>query len=154
MKKTHLYWEYVRCAGIQLCLIIFVVLFVIPLEFSVGESNDTTQIKDVGVGGLCFVNQYPVNTDEHIRITIPVFVPKFVLNGIVRWCKQVDTQFLVGVAFQEESMVFEVKLLEQICHIESYRKHVKAERGLELTSEEAAKEWIGQYAEGFPTISN
>lgn len=126
----------------------------IPLEFSVGSLNKMTQAKDAGEGGLCFESQHPINTGEPIRISIPISVPKCVVNGIVRWCKQDDTMFLVGVAFQEESVAFQVKMIEQICQIENYRKRLKAEKGLTLTSEQAAEEWIELYASEFPQISS
>jgi hypothetical protein len=42
-------------------------------------------------------------------------------------------------------------MIEQICHIEHYRKEVKLVEGRELSSEEAADEWITRYAGDFPT---
>jgi hypothetical protein len=41
-------------------------------------------------------------------------------------------------------------MIEQICHIEHYRKEVKLAEGRELSSEEAADEWIKRYAGDFP----
>jgi len=42
-----------------------------------------------------------------------------------------------------------MRMIEQACHIEHYRK-VWSEKGRQLSAEEAAKEWIEQYAAAFP----
>jgi hypothetical protein len=43
-------------------------------------------------------------------------------------------------------------MVEQVCHIENYRKKILAETGTVLTSEQAAKEWIFHYAKEFPRL--
>ncbi|MFW5450957.1 MAG: PilZ domain-containing protein [Methylophagaceae bacterium] len=124
----------------------------IPLEFNVGNSVEKLQIKDVAEGGLCFVSQDNIDTGEIIHIVIPICDPKFDADGVVRWCKKDGTAFLVGVAFQQESVTFAVRMVEQLCHIEKYRQKIKAEQGIELSSEQAAMEWIRKYAHKFPSI--
>jgi hypothetical protein len=37
-------------------------------------------------------------------------------------------------------------MVEQVCHIEHYRKEVMVCEGRQLTSEDAAKEWVAKYA--------
>lgn len=126
----------------------------IPIEFSLNETDandlEKIQMKDVGNGGLCFINSHGINTGEKIDIIIPSCDPTFKANGIVRWCKQDGTVFLVGVAFQEASVAFAVRMVEQVCHIENYRCQIKAEKGIDLTSEQAAIEWVSRYAHDFP----
>ena len=41
-------------------------------------------------------------------------------------------------------------MVEQICHIEQYRREVLKKEGRRLSSEEAASEWIVKYASDFP----
>ena len=41
-------------------------------------------------------------------------------------------------------------MVEQICHIEHYRRTVHESQGRSLSSHEAAPEWIERYAEAFP----
>tara|TARA_R110002050_G_scaffold57423_5_gene129289 strand:- start:211519 stop:211944 length:426 start_codon:yes stop_codon:yes gene_type:complete len=124
----------------------------VPILFNVGDGPETIETKDVGDGGLCFVSQYRIGTGEHIHITIPICTPKFEAHGIVRWCKQNGNAFLIGVAFQQESVIFALRMVEQVCHIENYRKKILAESGIELTSEQAANEWISHYANEFPQL--
>jgi hypothetical protein len=60
--------------------------------------------------------------------------------------------YVTGVSFYSKNDAFRMRMLEQICHIEVYRKAVLANEGRELTSEEAAAEWIACYAASFPDL--
>lgn len=124
----------------------------IPLLFNVGDRTEIIQTTDVGDGGLCFMSQHRINVGEHIHITIPICNPEFEAHGIVRWCKHNDNQFLIGVAFQQKSVIFAIRMVEQVCHIKNYRKKILSETGVELTDEQAAKEWIAHYADEFPQL--
>jgi len=64
----------------------------------------------------------------------------------VAWCQNEGGQYTVGVQFLESEEAFRVRLVEQICHIENYRREVAQGEGRELTSEEAALEWISRFA--------
>jgi len=48
--------------------------------------------------------------------------------------------------------LFRLRMIEQICQIEHYRKEVKLVEGRDLSAEEAASEWISRYASDFPPI--
>jgi hypothetical protein len=74
------------------------------------------------------------------------------VDGVVRWCRKDGAAFLVAVAFQEKSDTFTMRMVEQICHIENYRQQMKLEHTIELSSEQAAIEWISKYAHEFPQI--
>jgi len=124
----------------------------VPLLFNVGDKIETIEAKDVGDGGLCFISQYSINVGQHIHITIPICKPEFEAHGIVRWCKHSGNRFLIGVTFQQESAIFAIRMVEQVCHIESYRNKIFADTGIELTSEQAASQWIYHYANEFPQL--
>jgi hypothetical protein len=124
----------------------------VPLLFNVSNSTEKIQVKDVGDGGLCFMSHHSIDAGEHIHIAISICDHEFDAHGIVRWCKHSGNQFLIGVAFQQESVIFAIRMVEQVCHIENYRKKILAETGTELTSEQAAKEWISYYANEFPRL--
>lgn len=126
----------------------------IPLLFNLGDKAETIQAKDIGDGGLCFLSHHPINTGEYIHITIPICHPEFEANGIVRWCKHNENAFLIGVAFQQESVAFAIRMVEQVCHIKNYRNKILTETGIELTDEQAAKAWISMHANEFPQLLN
>jgi hypothetical protein len=45
-------------------------------------------------------------------------------------------------------------MVEQICHIEHYKREVAEREGRELSGQQAAKEWIAKYAASFPQWSS
>lgn len=45
-----------------------------------------------------------------------------------------------------------MRMIEQICHIEHYRKEVERQEGRRLSSQDAADEWISRYAGDFPEL--
>ena len=45
---------------------------------------------------------------------------------------------------------FIYSMVEQVCHIEQYKKEVLKNEGQGLSGEEAAVEWITKYAKDFP----
>lgn len=126
----------------------------IPLAFNIKHQSGKTKVTDVGEGGLCFVCQNPIKEGEHIHIMISCLQPEFDVDGVVRWCKQDGDDYLIGVAFQEQSVAFSVRMIEQICHIEDYRKLIRNDQGIELSSEQAAEQWIKKYAHTFPSLTD
>ena len=122
----------------------------IPIEFSINDEVEHIQVKDIGDGGLCFSCNHSITIGKQIHIIIPICNPEFDADGIVRWCKQDGTSFLIGVAFQQEAVTFAVRMVEQVCHIEHYRSEMKIDKGIEMTSEQAAMEWISKHAHEFP----
>ena len=66
------------------------------------------------------------------------------------WCQNEGGQYAVGVQFLDSEEAFRVRMVEQVCHIESYRRDIAEREGRQLTAEEAALEWIGRYASSFP----
>jgi len=124
----------------------------IPIEFSVSDEIEKINVKDIGVGGLCFASDRSIIIGQQIHILIPICDPEFDASGIVCWCKKDGQNYLIGVAFQQEEVIFAIRMVEQICHIEEYRSQIKNEQGIELSSEQAAMQWITEHADKFPQI--
>lgn len=129
----------------------------IPIHYQVNESSKrrVRPLKNIGVGGLCFVADRPLTPGLKIHIRIPLeFRPNedagFDAEGYVAWCTAERDQYAIGVEFNEGASQFCVRMVEQVCHIEEYRANAKLYQGRELSSEEAAKEWVEQFASTFP----
>lgn len=108
------------------------------------------RLRNVSRGGLCFVSSAPLPPGNRLHIAIPVLQQRFEADAMVVWCHQVREGFEVGVRFEDPQAGFALRMVEQVCHIEAYRKQVHAEQGRDLSSEEAAAEWIARFAEDFP----
>jgi len=126
----------------------------IPMNFSVDQSSTTKQqLRDVSCGGLCFNSDLPVLLGKNVHIQIPLQPPPFEADGVVAWCRPEGDHFAVGVQFDCDSTAYSVRMVEQVCHIEHYRSEVHFIEGRELSSEEAAQEWVSKYASEFPATN-
>lgn len=127
----------------------------IPIAFSVeefdAEASPCPRLKDVSLGGLCFSAECPLKTGLPIHIEIPVENQGFGADGVVAWCRPEGQKYSVGVQFTDSTTQFSVRMVEQICHIEHYRAEVLRVENRDLTSEEAAKEWVEKFAADFPS---
>ena len=122
-----------------------------PISFSLGaQQQKQHSMRDVSCGGLCFISDCPLERGEAVHISIPVEPPGFEADGIVVWCKPEHNRFAIGVEFDSDSTSFSLRMVEQVCHIEHYRAQVQRCEGRELSSEEAAEEWIAKFASSFP----
>lgn len=124
----------------------------IPIHFAVKDSAtfDAKPLRDVSRGGLSFDSDIPLEVGSIIYIEIPVKQPAYTAQGRVAWCRKHLKGFAVGVEFENASTSFSVRMVEQVCYIEHYRKTVAECEGRELNSEEAAAEWVEKFAAKFP----
>ncbi len=115
------------------------------------ESIDQT-ITNVGLGGLAFESQKPFEVLQRVRICIPLLQQDNYLVGNVVWCEKSGKNYEIGIEFEKPRDAFRIRMIEQICHIEHYRKEVERLEGRELSAQEAAGEWISKYAGDFPAL--
>ena len=115
------------------------------------ESIDQT-ITNVGLGGLAFVSQKPLEVLQRVRVCIPLLQQDNYLVGNVVWCEKSGKSYEIGIEFEKTRDAFRIRMIEQICHIEHYRKQVERLEGRELSAQEAAGEWISKYAGDFPAL--
>ncbi len=124
----------------------------IPLEFQLEDiiAQHKDYLNDISEGGLSFQSNKYIETGAVINIRIPLRDPVFEAKGIVVWCRESSGRYDVGVYFQEGSSEHRLRMVEQVCHIEHYKKEILEKEGRELSGEEAAIEWIKKYAKDFP----
>jgi hypothetical protein len=122
----------------------------VPIEFSIAGAEAREALKDVSGGGLCFRAHLRIPPGADIHLVIPVRAPPFEADGVVAWCREAGREYEVGVRFYGESSGFSLRMVEQICYIEQYRRDILQHEGRHLSGEQAAAEWIALYAERFP----
>ena len=120
------------------------------------EDDETTDqtITNVSLGGLAFISPKPLDVLERVRVSIPILDRDNTLIGNVMWCEKSATgsSFEIGIEFERSRDVFRLRMIEQICHIEHYRREILRNEGRELSAQEAADEWIAKYAGDFPEL--
>lgn len=124
----------------------------IPLDFSVDAppSYVAAQMINVHDGGMVFEAHTSLPVGAKIHLTVNLKGSDFALAGIVTHCIYIDDSHCnVGVQFEEDNEHHSMRMIEQACHIEHYRKQA-SEYGRSLSEDEAAKEWIERFAAYFP----
>ena len=122
---------------------------------SVENENDDTMdqtITNGSLGGLAFVSHKPLQVLARVQICIPFLKKNNTLVGNVVWCDRSSHGYEIGIEFESSKDAFRLRMIEQICHIEHYRKEILLQEGRELTTQEAASEWLAKYADDFPTL--
>ena len=123
-----------------------------PIEVSAlhTELQALSHLCNVSIGGLAFEASQEVEAGSIISLRIPCVVPVFESVAKVAWCRELDSGYELGVEFLDQDDAFRARMVEQICHIENYKEQVQQTEHRELTSEEAAHEWISKFADEFP----
>ncbi|NKN32542.1 PilZ domain-containing protein [Marichromatium bheemlicum] len=124
----------------------------IPIHYRLANRphRRRNRLRNIGKGGLCFLSCTPVAVGATIEIEIPVAEPAYRAEGFVAWCRPRRGLFEVGVHFANGEADYQIRMVEQVCRIEHYRRRVLATQGRALSSEQAASEWIQRYAADFP----
>ena len=124
----------------------------IPIEVIAGkvEAGEIQTMHDISNGGLSFTSDTALPEGSVIRIRIGLVEPVFEAPGRVVWCRGQNGAFTIGLEFLDQVDLFKARMVEQVCHIEHYKRHVLAQEGRVLTNQEAALEWIGKHAQNFP----
>jgi hypothetical protein len=125
----------------------------VPLEVSTVDSTASSPKHSVNLssGGLSFLVDECMTVGQVVHLRIPTVKPPFEADARVVWCRPEGEKFLAGVAFTDPTQAFKVRMVEQVCAIEQYRKEVAENEGRTLTSQEAATEWIQKFAGTFPS---
>lgn len=126
----------------------------IPIQYRLVDvvAHSTEYLRDVSRGGLSFRSLVRIEVGTIISIEIPLVRPVFETRSVVVWCRKARDKYNVGVKFMDAGSEFRMRMVEQVCHIESYKRRVLREESRELDGEEAALEWIRKYADDFPRL--
>ncbi len=129
----------------------------IGIEYHIGnmvtEGSDE-HLTNISLGGLAFISHHFVAQDSLIDIIIPLVKPVYHFVGKVRWCRGEEGNFEVGVEFIKQEDKFKTRMIEQVCEIESYKQEVLEKEGRDISSEDAAMEWIGKFGAKYPKMED
>ncbi len=123
-----------------------------PIEFRrVGAREPLrNELRDISCAGLSFRAQEPLAEGEMVEVRLTVLEHEVSAHGRVAWCHEIERGvWRVGLLLSDGQTGHAVRMVEQLCHIELYREQQR-HKGRQLTTEEAAREWIARYAAGFP----
>ncbi len=125
----------------------------IPLQYALIDKpvHHAKSTNNISLGGLSFRVKEELKADSWLTITIDLYDNDFKVDAQVCWCRaKSDTSYDVGVDFADNLDAFSIRMIEQLCYIECYKKKVFDNEGRKLSNDEAAKEWIEKFATEFP----
>lgn len=123
----------------------------IPLDVRVVAQHmeSHAHTRDVSMAGLCCEVGREIRCGSEVEFCVPLLSEDYVGKGVVAWCRPSSEGYQLGIEFSNEGDVFRVKMVEQLCQIEAYRREIQACDGRELDGEQAAREWIQRFAADF-----
>lgn len=122
------------------------------METDLHYEGNKSHLRNISFTGLSFVCQHNLKKNAIIHFRIPYVEPVFEADGRVVWSLEEEKGHRIGVEFLGEIDAYRGRMVEQVCYIEHYRRELGRERGEEVSSEDAAKNWIEKYAAEFPSI--
>lgn len=128
----------------------------IPLLCQREGHEDLTglNLRDMSYGGLAFSSDAELAPGDCVQIRFPDLRHPGGVRGEIVWSGPAtegrNRRHVYGMRFQDEGEHFHGRLIEQICHIESYRRAQEHQHGRKLTPAQAAEEWIARQAGRFP----
>lgn len=134
----------------------------IPLEYCISKVPPVCNIdvtSNVSQGGLRFHSTRYIEPNQWLHLYIPINDQFFETDAQVCWCKPTEQtdedkeSYDVGVSFCNSVEAFSARMIEQVCHIEEYKKFIWQEEGRNLSDNQAATEWIQKYADRFPSVT-
>lgn len=128
----------------------------IPIEVRASEQvgQAINDVYNVSKGGLAFYSDHALEPGTVVEIVIRFVRPRFETLARVVWCQVLERGFELGVEFLTAEDAFRARMVEQVCHIEHYRREIYETEGRDLTSGEAALEWIDKYSAQFPHLGS
>ncbi len=129
----------------------------IPIEVSLDYHQNYQAAEDtitnVSLGGLCFVADDRLDINESIQVRFPVLDQETLIDGKVVWCNKTAKGYEVGLEFNDPTEVDRLKMIDQIRQIEDFRSQQALREGRQLSSEQAAREWVSKYAGDFSALN-
>lgn len=125
----------------------------IPIQVveSTRPPNGKSSLRNLSLGGLAFISAKPHARGQLVRVSVPEIDAQFQATCRVVWCHTHPDGYEVGAQFMAGDDLFRLRMVEQVCHIEQYRRQIAAREGRHLSTNEAAQEWIREHAEDFPS---
>jgi len=123
----------------------------IPIEVRLLTGDrESVCVSDVSLSGLAFTFHWPIAIGVMVEVQVPRLTEHIGIAGRVVRCSGKGMEWMIGIVFEDRREVFRMRMVQQICHIEDYRKKVMEIEGRSISSDAAAAEWIAMSAASFP----
>lgn len=126
----------------------------LPLEITIIEDQSfpMSRPERLGFVGITYLASCAYQAGTSVRITLEEIDPHFCVTGRIVWCDKEHDEFRIAIEFPNHDDCYCVRMVEQLSQIEHYRRQAK-HQGRRLNYNEAAAEWIQQFAASFPAFT-
>jgi len=124
---------------------------VIPLAITKCDEADLTKknLRKKDRIRLAIQTDVLIEPKSEVQINYPVTDKDYIVAGTVIKCEEDNGQYNIVVEFSDPNNVTRVRMVEQICRIELYKREVLQNESRSITKTQAALEWIDKYAKDF-----
>lgn len=128
----------------------------IPIDCRCSATSTVTPaaLRNISDEELCFQSLTPFELCARVTLRIDQLDPPFSGEAWIIGCQPADDGYEVRARLLDADKAFDLRMAEQLCHIERYKQQRLEEAELSLTDERAAREWIEQFAESFSSKSD
>ncbi|RDE22952.1 hypothetical protein DV711_10395 [Motiliproteus coralliicola] len=88
--------------------------------------------------------------NQHLRVRIPSITDSICAITRVLACNHTEQGYQLTLAFDDQNQAFQLRMLEQLCHIRHYHAQLQRD-GSGLSLNDAARNWIQQFGDSFPS---
>ncbi len=124
----------------------------IPICLESNTASPAESHQPLSYGGLRCLWRDKISVGRFLRISLPEINPRFFASTQVIWRRMLGTEYELGLVFLDQSQAYEMRMLEQICHITCYQQWILQQEGRVLNRDQAALEWIHRFAGRFPRV--
>ncbi|MEH6626800.1 MAG: hypothetical protein V7739_10160 [Motiliproteus sp.] len=121
----------------------------VPIQLEISNlGTDNTKTRCYGGIRCRWQNRIPVG--RLLKLSLPQISPEFFATVQVIWRRLVGNDYELGLVFIDPQQAYQMRMLEQVCHINCYQRWIFEHEGRLLDPEQAAIEWISKFAGHFP----
>jgi hypothetical protein len=111
------------------------------------------RLNNISLGGVACNSPRGFRRGTSVELRIPLLGDQAHYPGVVAWCRRLEDDYLVGIAFIDEDTLFRARMVEQICQIQHSRQQLEHESGQPMAIEQCAQDWIAKHAAQFPYLA-
>lgn len=108
---------------------------------------------DNSATGLSYLGPEPLSAGDMVQFKLPSLTDQVSAKLRVTHCQPQSQQgYLIQLQFINEEQAYRFRMMEQLCQIQQYQQQMQ-QQGRQLNLNEAAAEWINDFAASFKSIT-